>query len=274
MVCVLTGNAASTVESPAIGLIGAEPAVGASEAAFEIYLDRLMKAESNGRDTAANPRSTALGPFQFIKATFIEVARRHFAVEVGELSDQHLLGLRTDRNFARRAAAAYSRDSLALLSAQGLQPTFGHLRLAFLVGPMAAARLMQADPQTPAAQILGATVVRANPFMDGMTAADLVARATRDIGDHGTSVAVAPAPHERTAVPRPGPRVSPRPAGQGEATVTAQCNQKLVACRRWIAMQSNRQRVAQRVAARQETQAGRAASRQGSSGRRENRPGV
>ena len=83
------------------------PAVGTPDAHFETFLDRLMRAESNGRDFAANPRSTALGPFQFIKATFIEVTRRHFA-EVASFSDEQVLALRTDRAYARRAAAIYS----------------------------------------------------------------------------------------------------------------------------------------------------------------------
>jgi len=272
--CVLTQNAASTAESPAGGLIGAEPAIGASEAAFDTFLDRLMRAESNGRDQAANPRSTALGPFQFIRATFIEVSRRHFGAEVASLTDEHILALRTDRGFARRAAAAYSKDNLAFLSDQGLKPTFGHLRLAFLVGPAAAARLLQAEPLTPSVQILGAGVVRANPFMSGMSAADLIARATGDLSEHGARAAVAPRPHVRTAAPQPGPRVSPRPSGQDASAVAANCNQKLAGCRRWIAMQANKQRVAQQVAARQQAQARRAASRQGPSAKRDNRPGV
>jgi len=262
-------------ESPARGAIGAEAAIGATEAAFEIFLDRLMRAESNGRDLAANPRSTALGPFQFIKATFIEVARRHFAGEVATLSDEKVLALRTNREFARRAAAAYSKDNLAFLSDQGLKPTFGHLRLAFLVGPAAAARLLQAEPQTPSAQILGAAVIKANPFMYGMNAANLIARAAWDLREHGdTSIAAAPPPHVRTAAPRPDPRIAPRSAGQEAPAVAVHCNPKLVACRRWIAMQANKQRVARQVVAKQQAQARRAASRQGPSSRRENRPGV
>jgi hypothetical protein len=249
-------------------------AIGASEAAFDTFLDRLMRAESNGRHQAANPRSTALGPFQFIKATFIEVSRRHFAVEVATLADEQVLALRTDRGFARRAAAAYSRDNLAFLREQGLKPTFGHLRLAFLVGPTAAARLLQAEPQTPAVEILGAAVVRANPFMGRMSAADLVARATGDLSEHGARAAVAPRPHMRTAAPQPGPRVSPRPSGQDASAVAANCNQKLAGCRRWIAMQANKQRVARQVAARQQARGRKAAGRDSSPGKRENRPGV
>jgi hypothetical protein len=204
-------------EGPAKGPTETDLVAGAPEAAFEIFLDRLMRVESNGRDDAANPRSTALGPFQFIKSTFIEVARRHFASEVAILDDEALLALRTRRDFARRAASAFSRENLAFLTEQGLNPTFGHLRLAFLVGPTGAARLMQAAPDTPVADVLGNAVIAANPFMKGMSAADLIARTARDVGsDYAGSLHA----HSR----------------HGGPAVAAVCNRKLASCRRWIAL--------------------------------------
>lgn len=235
---ILTESAASMTEGPAAGSIGAEPAAGATEAAFETFLDRLMRAESNGYDLAANPRSTALGPFQFIKATFIDVARRHFAAEVASLGDEAVLALRTNRDFARRAATAFSKDNLAFLSEQGLKPTFGHLRLAFLVGPSAAARLLHAQPTTLVSEILGTGVIAANPFMSGMNAADLIARAARDVGaNHAGPGDVAPRPHVRTIIARPSPRIAPRPGGR-TAAIAPVCNQNLASCRRWIALRT------------------------------------
>lgn len=242
------------------------PAVGMPDAQFETFLDRLMHAESNGRDLAANPRSTALGPFQFIKATFIDVARRHFK-EVTPLSDEQVLALRTDRTYARRAAAIYSMENLAYLSGKGLKPSLGDLRLAYLVGPTAAARLMQAHPATPAGDVLGASAVRANPFMAGMSASQLIARSARDVGEHNrTSVAVAPRARPAAS---DSPRAVSRP-GANDPIVVA-CNQKLVACQRWIAMQANKQVVAQQQAAKQAAAARKAASR---NVKRDNRPGV
>jgi len=271
LACVLTGTAATMADDgPAEGSVVIGPAVGTPEAHFETFLDRLMRAESNGRDFAANPRSTALGPFQFIKATFIEVARRHFA-EVAAFSDEEVLDLRTDRAYARRAAAIYSMENLAYLTGKGLNPSLGDLRLAYLVGPTAAARLMQAHPQRPAGDILGAQVVKANPFMAGMSASELIARSSRDVGEQhrasaAQSVATAPEPRRRTVGIQPSPRAQPRP---GPAAVTATCNQKLVACQRWIAMQANKQRVAQ-----QQAEAARKAASRTAPGKRDNRPGV
>lgn len=267
LACAFAGTA-TTSESAADQAVAIGPAVGMPDAHFETFLDRLMRAESNGRDFAANPRSTALGPFQFIKATFIDVARRHFK-EVTSLSDEAVLTLRTNRDYARRAAAIYSMENLAYLSGKGLKPSLGDLRLAYLVGPTAAARLMQAHPATPAGDILGASAVRANPFMAGMSASQLIARSARDVGEHHrTSVAVAPRPGSRPAS-ESSPRVVTRP-GANDAIVVA-CNQKLVACQRWIAMQANKQVVAQQQAAKQAAAARKAASRHV---KRDNRPGV
>ena len=258
---LLVGVVASGATARAADRAGS-PAVGAPGAHFETFLDRLMRAESNGHDFAANPRSTALGPFQFIKATFLEVSRRHFP-EVATLDDVEVLALRTDRVYARRAAAIYSMENLAYLTGKGLQPALGDLRLAFLVGPAAAARLMQAQPSTPASEILGSAAIKANPFMAGMSASDLIARSARDVGEaHRTSVALTPQPRMRPAVePAPRPGVA-QPAG-----IVVRCNRKLVACQRWILMQANKQRVAQLQAAASRKAANRAPGKR-------NRPGV
>jgi hypothetical protein len=209
--------------------VGGLSVADAPDAAFETFLDRLMRAESNGRDNAKNPRSTALGPFQFIKSTFLEVMRRHFPADVARMKEHEILALRTDRGFARRAAAAFSKDNLDYLSDRGLRPTFGDLRLAFLLGPSAAARVLQAEPGKLVSAILDNSVVAANPFMRSMTAADLVARATRDIGGKPPTreqqvarVETEPAPAAvQTAQPAPvaeaEPEAAPQPARVADA---------------------------------------------------------
>lgn len=200
----------------------------APDAAFEAFLDQLMLAESSGRDDAANPRSTALGPFQFIESTFIEVARRHFAADVANLDDEAVLALRTDRSFARRAASAFCKDNVVFLSEQGLKPTFGHLRLAFLVGPTGAARLLQALPTTPVAELLSDAAIAANPFMTGMSAAALIARAARDVSGRVDPDQVArgsKTANRRTASHRGLP-----------PGIVVRCNRRRPSCRKWIAL--------------------------------------
>jgi hypothetical protein len=191
------------------------------------FLDRLMMAESGGRDTAANPRSTALGPFQFIEATFLDVARRHFTTETIKLSVAQVLALRTDRAFSRRAAEAYTRDNATTLAGSGVPPTFANLRLAFLLGAGGAIRVLQAGDKTPAIRIVGAQVVEANPFMAGMTASDLVAWS-------GRNLAAADLAKRRVAVPGGGPTPPKRPV------IHVRCNRDLPSCRRWISLATRR----------------------------------
>ena len=153
----------------------------ANEFTLEMFLDRLMLAESGGRMNARNARSTAVGPFQFLASTWLQITRTSFATETAELKPHEVLELRTDMAFARRAAQIYTQANAAHLVASGHQATFAHLRLAFLVGPAGAVRVLSAKPETPVLQLLGTTVVGANPFMRPMTAADLIQRAARDV---------------------------------------------------------------------------------------------
>lgn len=193
------------------------------------FLDRLMLAESGGRDDARNPRSTALGPFQFIETTFLDVVRRHFPGEAAGLSPAQILALRVNRGFARRAAEALTRDNAGQLAGAGLAATFANLRLAFLVGPGGAIRLLRAESGTPAIRILGSSVVQANPFMAGMTAGDLSAWSARNLAAPdltGRAVQTGPSPASVTAPPRPAIKVI--------------CNRGLPSCKRWIALATRR----------------------------------
>lgn len=140
-----------------------------------------MAAESGGRRNAKNPRSSALGPFQFIRSTFLDIARRHFPTEIADLSEEEILDLRRDRELSRRAAAAFCRESVEYLKGEGIRPTFAHLRLAFLLGPADAARVIQAQDRTRVRDLLSPAVIKANPFMRGMSVSDLLAKSEKDL---------------------------------------------------------------------------------------------
>ena len=229
--CALLGAPISSASANAT--VAQEIAATAPAATFETFLDRLMGAESGGQAQAKNPRSSALGTFQFIKSTFLEIARRHFPAEVEGFVEDRILELRTDREFARRAAAAFCRDNIGHLKAQGLEPTFADLRLAFLLGASDAARVLKADSQTPAVQLLSPAVIKANPFMLRMSAADLRAKSIRDVERYRPKVAaLAPQPWQRpSAHRRPAARVAER------ASVASTENCKLASCRKFLALQ-------------------------------------
>lgn len=193
------------------------------------FLDRLMIAESGGRDLAKNPRSTALGPFQFIESTFIDIARRHFPKDVENLDQAKLLRLRTDRTFARKAAAALTRDNAAYLAAAGLKPTFPHLRLAFLLGAGDAIKVLKAKPDIPLVRLLSPIVIKANPFMARLTAGGIVVRAAQDIS----------ASPQMTAGIQPG-TIPPGLNKPQAPRIKVRCNLGLPSCRRWLALEKRK----------------------------------
>src|SRR5204863_2299191 len=137
----------------------------------------------------------------------------------------------------RRAAEAFSRDNIERLKQRGLDPTFSQLRLAFLLGAADAARLIQAQPETPASQILSPSVIKANPFMAHMTAGDLIAKGARDVDRDRSEVLAesAPAPRSRPpAIVRPG-------AGAKIAIVRRDsCSAKLASCRKFSVLHSRK----------------------------------
>jgi hypothetical protein len=245
------GVAPQEAAPPAAAAASPAPAPGMT---MDMFLDRLMRAESGGVLTARNSRSTALGPFQFIEATFLDVARRHFGEETAALAPAQVLALRTDLDFSRRAAEAYTRDNAASLAAAGLPATFPNLRLAFLLGPGGAIRLLQADPSVPVAKILPVSVLIANPFMNTLTAEGLAARAARDISMPAAALAAGIAvksvklgwvpPVARTAppVPRAGGGTVKVAAAAAPAppSVVVRCDLGLASCRKWLALEQRR----------------------------------
>ena len=223
--------------------IAGQLAESAPQSSFDAFLDRLMAAESGGRSHAKNPRSTALGPFQFINSTFLEVTRRHFSAQISGLNDSQILALRTDRDFSRRAAAAFSRDNINFLKERGLDPTFAHLRLAYLLGAGDAVLILLAQQDTRVADVLSTAVVKANPFMRDMSAADLLAKSERDVARERPRLA--------TAAPEPRLRPLPlqRPSQQRVASGERQCSPKLASCRKALALQ-NRPKATAHIAAK------------------------
>ncbi len=199
---------------------------------FETYLDRLMMAESGGRLEAKNPRSTALGPFQFIASTWLSVTRNYLADDIEGLDLQKVLALRTDGELARKAAAAYTRENAAHLASEGLATTYGNLRLAFLLGAGGATKVLQAKPDTPLATILGPRVIRANPFMGRLTAEGLAQRSAREISID---------PSKRLAVS--GIKVKPK-----GPQIRVRCNLSRPSCRRWLAMEKSKLRARKKAA--------------------------
>jgi hypothetical protein len=203
VVCVVTLATASISSANPAEPLGRQVVERATPAEFSMFLDRLMAAESSGRSAAKNPRSSAVGPFQFIKSTFLDITSRYFAAEIQGLSEAEILSLRTDHDLSRRAATAFSQENAKYLRARGHEPTFNHLRLAFLLGAADAALVLQAPQSTPVTDLLAPSVVKANPFMRAMSAADLLQKSEHDLSEDRQMVIAIPRRERPSERPRP-----------------------------------------------------------------------
>lgn len=189
-----------------------------------VFLDRLMIAESSGRADARNPRSSATGAYQFIESTFLDIIRRHFPDKSQSLSIPEQLALRLDPEFSRKAAELYTRENAAALVADGHEPTYPNLRLAYLLGASGASRVLSLQPNAPVAAVLSGSVLSANPFLTRLTAGELVARAASDISlAAGTRAAL-----DRKLLLSRGESSAP--------AIKVRCNLGLASCRRWLAL--------------------------------------
>ena len=194
-----------------------------------LFLDRLMQAESGGRLTAKNPRSSALGPFQFIQSTFHDIVMRYLPDLAEGKSYSEIQQMRTDLEASRLAALIYTRENAAYLNQRGVAPEPGFLRLAFLLGPNGAAKVIAAKPETAVSDLLSPAAVDANPFMRNMSAEQLIDRANRE-----------------AAGLKPLPLVALAKAKSAPPQIKVRCNLKLASCRKWLALA--KQRLARKVA--------------------------
>jgi hypothetical protein len=147
----------------------------------KLLLDHLITAESGGRQFAENPRSSALGPFQFLEGTFLDIMRRQLPALTAGKSDAEISRLRVDPEISRNAALLYIRESAKFFAARNVPVTATNLRLAFFVGQTGALRLLKAKSDKPLGEILGASVIAANPRLSALTAGQLIDKSSQEV---------------------------------------------------------------------------------------------
>ena len=143
-------------------------------------IDSIIGAESGGNADARNPNSSASGLGQFLDATWLSMMAKHRPDIQG--TPEQLLALKNDPALSREMTAAYAADNGKILTGAGYEASPGNTYLAHFAGPQGAVKVLSADPNASVSDILGAAAVKANPFLQGMTAADLQAWAARKMG--------------------------------------------------------------------------------------------
>jgi hypothetical protein len=162
--------------APLSPLLGGQPgAPAAASPDLAATTAKIIQAEGEGK----NPRSSADGVGQFTDSTWIESIKKYFPNLAQGRSDDQLLAMRKIPQLASRVTEAFTAGNEAGLSKAGLPVTPATTYLAHFAGLGGAIKVLQADPNTPVAQILGNAALKANPFLEGMTARDLELWAAR-----------------------------------------------------------------------------------------------
>lgn len=152
------------------------------------YMAATRQAESGGNNLAKNPNSTALGPYQFLQGTWMDVMQKH--PELGLTIDG-----RTDPAQAERAFRAFTADNAKVLTSNGIVPTGGNLYAAHFLGAGDAVRVLSADSRAMLTDLLSPAVINANPFLANMSVAGFREWSSRK-GGRGIAFSESPAGYE------------------------------------------------------------------------------
>ncbi len=150
-------------------------------------LVRIAQSESSLNPDAAARTSSAKGLFQFIAPTWQQYGGNANPLDPAANAD---------------AGARFTRDNIKALTGAGIQVTPGSTYLAHFAGPQGAVNVLKADPSASVESVLGANVVKANPFLRGMTIADMRGWADRKMGGQAQPYS---GPRPTSGVPEGGP---------------------------------------------------------------------
>ena len=142
-------------------------------------IGQILKVEGTGK----NPRSSATGYGQFLNSTWMQYIKENHPELLESMSKREILNLRNDPNLGTHATTWYQEKKVRpILESAGFEATPGNLYLGHFAGPGGARALLSADPKASARSVLGEDVIKANPFLEGMTARDVINWAAGKMG--------------------------------------------------------------------------------------------
>ncbi|MEM8850068.1 MAG: M23 family metallopeptidase [Pseudomonadota bacterium] len=150
--------------------------------AVEALVAQIIQVESAGNARAKNPLSTATGLGQFIESTWLRMMRTYRPDLIATLSRAELLRLRFDPTLSRDMVTKLAQENEDFLRRRNHAITPGRLYLAHFLGPGGAHTVLSASEDRTIREVMGAGVVRANPFLRNYDVADLKAWADRKMG--------------------------------------------------------------------------------------------
>ena len=172
--------------SQAIDPLGTVTVVASDDSAVEALTNRIIHVESGGSARAKNPLSSATGLGQFISSTWIRMMNTYRPDLARSLSRDELLALRFDPTISREMVRNLAREGEAYLKARGHQITAGRLYLCHFLGMEGAHVVLSAPGESMLVNLLGSSVIQANPFLTGKNASYVASWAERKMSGRST----------------------------------------------------------------------------------------
>jgi hypothetical protein len=151
--------------------------------AIQAVVQRIIGVESDGDPNAKNKRSSATGLGQFLDETWLDMISAHRPDLAKGRSQAEILELRRDAKIAREITARLTERNGEVLRKRGLPVTPGTLYLAHFAGGAGAVAILSAMEDADAALVMAGAdatgrtkrekIIKANPFLEGFTVADL-----------------------------------------------------------------------------------------------------
>src|SRR6266511_3310672 len=157
--------------------------------AINAVVERIIGVESDGDPNAKNKRSSTTRLGQFLDETWLDMIRAHRPDLAKGRSQAEILELRRDAKVAREITARFTERNAEMLRKRGLPVTAGTLYLAHFAGGAGAVAILSAMENADAALVMATAdttgrtkrekIIKANPFLERFTVADLRSWADR-----------------------------------------------------------------------------------------------
>ncbi|MGE7367910.1 hypothetical protein ACQKKX_02415 [Neorhizobium sp. NPDC001467] len=182
---IIGGGASSNPIAASAATSGvAKELAASSPAGGGDYFSAIRAAESGGNDSAKNPNSSATGRYQFIDSTWAGLMKSN--PELGLTADG-----RKDPAQQEKAIRAFTAQNAQSLASAGLEATPGNLYAAHFLGAGGARNVLRGNPGSAVSAYVDPGVIRANPFLQGMTVGEFQQWASRKGGGGSGPVQVA-----------------------------------------------------------------------------------
>lgn len=162
-----TGAAYMGGESPMTGAAYADAVKGRENPGGNPYAP-------NASGPGGTPTSTAVGDHQFVEGTWLKEMKQYRPDLTAGQTDAQILAMRGNSALSSEMAQHYAVDNAGALRQAGMPVNAATLALAHGFGPAGAARIMQANTNTPLSTVLTAEELQANPQYAKMTAGQLL----------------------------------------------------------------------------------------------------